>query len=60
MITIYHNPRCGKSSDCVAHFEKTNEEFEIIKYLEQSPSKETISTLLKQLNYTPIELIRAI
>lgn len=58
MITIYHNPRCGKSRECVAHFESTNENIEIIKYLETPPSKEVIVALLEKLNYTPIELIR--
>jgi arsenate reductase len=58
MITIYHNPRCGKSRDCVAHFEKTNESVEIIKYLDKPLSKEEIQSILKKLNYTPIQLIR--
>lgn len=58
MITIYHNPRCGKSRNCVAHFEKTNEAVEIIKYLDTPISKEEIQSILKKLNYTPIQLIR--
>ena len=58
MITIYHNPRCGKSRDCVAHFENSNEAVEIIKYLDTPLSREGIHSILKKLNYTPIQLIR--
>ena len=58
MITIYHNPRCGKSRECVAHFENTNESIEIIKYLDTPLSREEIQSILKKLNYTPIQLIR--
>ncbi len=32
MITIYHNPRCGKSRECLAFLEDSNKEFQIIKY----------------------------
>ncbi|BDU27387.1 arsenate reductase (glutaredoxin) [Flavobacterium sp. GSB-24] len=58
MIQIYHNPRCGKSRNCLAFLEQSNQEFEIIPYLTQTPSFDELKTLLKQLNLEPIQLIR--
>jgi len=58
MIQIYHNPRCGKSRNCLAFIEKTNQEFEIIPYLTQTPSFEDLKKLLQQLDLDPIQLIR--
>jgi arsenate reductase len=39
MIQIYHN-HVGKSRNCVAFVETAGKEYEIIKYLENSPSTE--------------------
>lgn len=58
MIEVYHNPRCGKSRNCLAFLENSNQEYTIIKYLEQVPSQEELSTLLKKLKLKPIELVR--
>ena len=58
MIEVYHNPRCGKSRNCLAFLENTNQEYKIIKYLEEVPSAEELKALLKKLNMKPIELVR--
>ncbi|WP_125720141.1 arsenate reductase (glutaredoxin) [Flavobacterium ustbae] len=58
MIQIYHNPRCGKSRNCLAFIEESNQDFEIIPYLTQTPTFEQLKKLLGQLNLEPIELIR--
>lgn len=58
MIEVYHNPRCGKSRNCLAFLENTNQEYKIIKYLETVPSQEEIIDLLKKLEIKPIELVR--
>ena len=58
MIQIYHNPRCGKSRHCLAFIENTNQEFEIIPYLTQTPSFDELKVLLKQLNLEPLQLVR--
>jgi arsenate reductase len=58
MIQIYHNPRCGKSRNCVAFIETAEKEYEIIKYLENSPSPNEIVSLLKKLGFKPVELVR--
>jgi len=58
MIQIYHNPRCGKSRNCLAFIDQTNQEYEIIPYLTQTPSFDELKALLKKLNLQPIELVR--
>ncbi|MCV2483516.1 arsenate reductase (glutaredoxin) [Flavobacterium sp. SH_e] len=58
MIQIYHNPRCGKSRNCLAFIEQSNQEFEIIPYLTETPSFEELKKMLKQLNLEPIQLVR--
>ncbi|OIV39769.1 arsenate reductase (glutaredoxin) [Flavobacterium johnsoniae] len=58
MIQIYHNPRCGKSRNCLAFVEQTKEEYEIIPYLTETPRFDDLKELLKKLDLKPIELIR--
>lgn len=58
MIQIYHNPRCGKSRNCLAFIEKTNQEYQIIPYLKETPNFNELKELLKKLNLEPIELVR--
>tara|TARA_R110000868_G_scaffold57476_7_gene177451 strand:+ start:10746 stop:11087 length:342 start_codon:yes stop_codon:yes gene_type:complete len=58
MIQIYHNPRCGKSRNALALVEETTQEFEVIKYLEQTPSYDDLVLLLKKLDLKPLELVR--
>ena len=58
MIQIYHNPRCGKSRNCVAFIEEAGKEYEIIEYLKNPPTKDELLALLKKLNIKPLELIR--
>ncbi|MEN2487176.1 arsenate reductase (glutaredoxin) [Flavobacterium sp. B11] len=58
MIQIYHNPRCGKSRNCLAFIEQSKQDFEIIPYLTETPTFEQLKTLLGQLNLEPIQLIR--
>ncbi|MDQ8012676.1 MAG: arsenate reductase, partial [Flavobacterium nitrogenifigens] len=38
MIQIYHNPRCGKSRNCLAFIEQSNQNFEIKPYLTETPT----------------------
>jgi arsenate reductase len=58
MIQIYHNPRCGKSRNCLAFIEQTNQEYEIIPYLTETPGFDELKKLLEKLNLQPIELVR--
>nr|WP_288832885.1 arsenate reductase (glutaredoxin) [uncultured Flavobacterium sp.] len=58
MIEVYHNPRCGKSRNCLAFLDNANQKYKIIKYLEEAPNYEELSALIEKLNLKPIELIR--
>lgn len=58
MITIYHNPRCGKSRDCLAFLETSDKKFEIIKYLETPLTFGELKEIIRKLKINPIELIR--
>ena len=58
MIQILHNPRCGKSRNCLAFLNDSKKEFEIIKYLENRPTFDELALILKKLDYNPIELVR--
>ena len=57
-MKIYHNPRCRKSREGVQYLSDRGVEFEIIEYLKDKLSKETIQILLNKLNITAFELIR--
>lgn len=58
MIQIYHNPRCGKSRECLAFLEDSNKEFEAIKYLDTIPTFDELKIIIAKLNIKPIELVR--
>jgi arsenate reductase len=58
MIQVYHNPRCGKSRNCLLFLKDSNIEYEIINYLETPPTFEELNRLLQKLNFSPIELVR--
>ncbi|MBO0323375.1 arsenate reductase (glutaredoxin) [Muricauda sp. CAU 1633] len=58
MIKIYHNPRCAKSREGLGVLEKSGQDFEVVKYLDEVPSKEELKTLIGYLGIAPLELIR--
>lgn len=58
MITIYHNPRCGKSRDCLAFIQNSNLEYEVIKYLETPFTFAQLKKIIGKLKIQPIELVR--
>lgn len=58
MIKIYHNPRCSKSREGLEILTKSGKEFEIIKYLENIPTKKELKTIIKALHISAIELVR--
>ena len=57
-MKIYHNPRCRKSREGVQYLTDRGVEFEIIEYLKDKLSKETIQILLNKLDITALELVR--
>ena len=58
MIKIYHNPRCSKSRQGLEILENSGKEFEIIKYLETTPSNEELTSVIEKLHMKPIQLVR--
>lgn len=58
MIHIYHNPKCSKSRDGICFLDNLNQDYEIIKYLDEKITIENLKDILNKLNYKPIELVR--
>ncbi len=58
MIKIYHNNRCSKSRCGIEILENSGKEFEVIKYLEDVPSKTELKKIIKLLGINPIDLVR--
>lgn len=57
-MKVLHNPRCGKSRQCLAFLEDNHKNFEIIKYLERPLNYNELETLIQKLNCAPIDLVR--
>lgn len=58
MLQILHNPRCGKSRNCLAFLDNSKAEYEIRNYIQNPLSEEELKTVIKKLNIKPIELVR--
>lgn len=58
MIQVYHNPRCSKSRECLLFFENSGKEYEVVQYLNDTPSAEELKAIIKKLGIKPIELVR--
>lgn len=57
-IQIWHNPRCSKSRNALNLLEEKGIEAKVVKYLEETPSKEEITNVLKMLGISAKELLR--
>ncbi|MGR7814156.1 arsenate reductase (glutaredoxin) [Lacinutrix undariae] len=58
MIQIYHNPRCSKSREGLQILENEGKPYEVIKYLDNVPSKKELTHIVSLLNISPIDLVR--
>nr|WP_299172818.1 arsenate reductase (glutaredoxin) [uncultured Allomuricauda sp.] len=58
MIKIYHNPRCRKSREGLEYLEKTGENFEVVRYLENVPTATELENIISYLGITPEQLVR--
>jgi len=58
-VTIYHNPRCGKSRQILALLRERGIEPKIIEYLTTPPSEAELKRLLAMLGLAPRQLLRA-
>jgi arsenate reductase len=57
-VTIYHNPRCGKSRQTLQLLQQQGIEPEIIEYLKTPPSAQELDDILQKLGMEPRELMR--
>lgn len=58
-IKIYHNPRCGTSRNTLALIKNSGENPEVIEYLNDPPSKETLKQLIQQIGKGVRAIIRS-
>ncbi len=58
MIKIYHNNRCSKSRQGLQILENSGKDFEVVKYLENIPSKDELKAVISLLNIAPLDLVR--
>ena len=57
-IKIYHNKSCSKSRAALQTLVDTQQDFEIINYLETAPTIADLKEILKKLDIKPHDLIR--
>lgn len=58
MTTLYHNPRCSKSRETLRLLEEAGETIEIVRYLDNPPSKKELKQIISLLGIKPIDLVR--
>ena len=58
-VEIWHNPRCSKSRQALSILDELGTPKDVVKYLEEHPSKEQITKVFKMLGYkTPRDMMR--
>jgi arsenate reductase len=57
-VTVYHNPRCSKSRCALAYLTERNADITVVEYLKDSFTKESLVSLIRQLNIPAMDLIR--
>ncbi|MBI1209291.1 MAG: arsenate reductase (glutaredoxin) [Azospirillum sp.] len=57
-VTIYHNPRCGKSRQTLALLHARGLQPQIVEYLKTPPEPAELRRLLGMLGMTPRQLMR--
>jgi arsenate reductase len=57
-VTLWHNPRCGKSRAALALLRERGIEPRIVEYLKTPPSPAEFRGVLRKLGMTPEQLVR--
>lgn len=58
MITIYHNPKCAKSRAGLNYLKEKGLDYQVVEYLKDSFTRESLKDLLMKLNKGPKDIIR--
>lgn len=58
MYTLYHNPRCGKSRTCLAHFESHGIAFQLKPYLKTGLTSTEVKGLMNKYDGPFMDLVR--
>lgn len=58
MVTVYHNPRCSKSRECLQMLELQQIPFTTVKYLDEPLNKQELAEIIQKLGLSPIALVR--
>lgn len=57
-LTLYHNSECSKSNEVLKILEDANVEFDLVEYVDEPPSVETLDSLLRLLKLEPKDIVR--
>lgn len=57
-VTIYHNPRCGKSRQALELLRERGIEPKVVEYLRTPPDAATLGRILDKLGMAPRQLMR--
>jgi arsenate reductase len=57
-VEIWHNPRCSKSRQTLALLQDRGLQPEVVRYLDNPPTRERLSGVLEMLDMTPSQLAR--
>lgn len=57
-MKIYYNARCSKCRQALSLIKSKGKDAEIVDYLNNPPSTETLEQILKMLNLKPFDLVR--
>ena len=57
-ITIYHNPRCSKSRATLELLKTSGRDPQLVEYLKEPPTAETLDDILDLLGMEPRDLMR--
>ncbi|PNK60093.1 arsenate reductase (glutaredoxin) [Psychrobacter sp. FDAARGOS_221] len=58
-VTIWHNPRCSTSRNALALLKASGYEPEIVEYLKNPPTAETLSSLLETMQLSARDIMRS-
>ncbi|MPW22534.1 arsenate reductase (glutaredoxin) [Paraburkholderia sp. CNPSo 3157] len=57
-ITLFHNPACGTSRKVLELIRASGAEPHIVEYLQHPPTRDELTSMLRDLHLTPRELLR--